>query len=186
MTQKQALRTKLRAMRKSLSPETQRLAGEAVCERVLSLAAYKNAERVMAYIACRGELDVSPVIGDILASGKTLLLPRCEADGTLTARKITSPEALLPGAYGIPEPAEDAEIAPPESIDLILVPGVAFDGEGVRLGQGGGYYDRLLSETSAVKAGICHDAALIDRVPREAHDIRMDAVITPTAMILRK
>ena len=186
MTQKQALRTKLRAMRKSLSPETQKLAGEAVREKVLALEAYKRAKTVMAYIACRGELDVSPVIDEILSSGRTLLLPRCEAGGTLTARIITSPEALLPGAYGIPEPAEDAEIAPPESIDLILVPGLAFDREGARLGQGGGYYDRLLSKTGAVKVGICHEAALIDCVPREAHDIRMDAVITPTALILRK
>ena len=75
---------------------------------------------------------------------------------------------------------------PPEDVDLILVPGVAFDRDFYRLGQGGGYYDRLLSGTNAVKAGVCHDAALIGRVPREAHDIRMDAVITPGALILRR
>jgi len=187
MTQdKQALRARLRAMRRSMTQEEQRAASEAVCRRILDFAPYRAAKSVMAYIACRGEVDVSPVIGDALASGKTLLLPRCEADGGLTARRVSSPEALSPGAYGVPEPGEDAEAAPPQEIDLILVPGVAFDRTLCRLGQGGGYYDRFLKRTDAVRVGVCHGAALVERVPREAHDMPMDAVITPEALILRE
>ena len=186
MEEKKALRTRLRAMRKALSPQAQRLASRAVCERVLAFEAYKRAKVVMAYIACRGELDVSPVMDDILSSGRTLLLPRCEEGGRLTARKIASLAALSPGAYGVPEPGEESPVALPETIDLILVPGVAFDRDFYRLGQGGGYYDRFLKETHAVRAGVCHSAALLDGVPREAHDMRMDAVITPKALILRE
>lgn len=186
MTDKQALRAKMSGMRKALSAQEQKAASDAACERVLSFAPYQMADCVMAYIACRGEMDVSPVIRDILESGKTLVLPRCEAGGTLTARKIASLLELAPGAYGIPEPDERAEIVPPQEIGLILVPGTAFDREGFRLGQGGGYYDRFLRGTNAVLAGICHDAALLERVPREAHDMRMDAVITPGGLALHE
>lgn len=186
MTDKQALRTQMRAMRKALSQEAQQAASRAVCKAVRDFEPYRKAGCVMAYIACRGELDVSAVIRHALEDGKTLALPRCEESGTLTARKITSPDRLAPGAYGIPEPEETDEIVPPEAIDLILVPGVAFDRACFRLGQGGGYYDRFLKETSAVRAGICHDGALIERVPREAHDIPMDAVITPDGLMLRR
>ena len=108
MTDKQALRAKMRGMRKALSAQAQKAASDAACARVLSFAPYQMADCVMAYIACRGEMDVSPVIRDILESGKTLVLPRCEADGALTARRIASLSELAPGAYGIPEPDERA------------------------------------------------------------------------------
>lgn len=185
MTDKQALRTQMRAARKSLSKEEQQAASRAVCAKILSSAAYREAKCVMAYIACRGELDVTPVIESALAAGKTLALPRCEEGGTLTARKTDSLAALAPGAYGIKTPGEGAEIMPPEAIDLILVPGTAFDREGYRLGQGGGYYDRFLKKTNAVLCGVCHDMALLERVPRQDHDARMDAVITPGGLIRR-
>jgi len=186
MTDKRTLREKMRAMRKGLSSEAQRCAGEAVFERVIGFAPYQNARCVMAYIACRGELSLAPVIEDILARGKTLALPRCEEGRLLTARKITTLDALVPGMFGLMEPAKSAEIVPPEKIDLIFVPGTAFDRALYRLGQGGGYYDRFLGGTDALRVGLCHDMALLESVPREAHDMRMDAVITPGAAILRR
>ena len=184
MTEKQELRKAMRAMRRGFSDEAQRIASEAACKRILAFAPYQEADCVMAYVACRGELDVSPVIEDILISGKHLVLPRCEADGIMTARRITSLDQLVSGAYGIPAPQETSEIVPPQEIDFILVPGTAFDRDGYRLGQGGGYYDRFMKETNAMRAGVCHDEALLERVPHEAHDLRMDAVITPGTLLL--
>ena len=183
MDEKKALRETMRAMRKALPEEAQRRAGEAVCRRILAFAPYQKAACVMAYIACRGELDLAPAIKAILSSGKTLALPRCEAPGVMTARRITSLSQLVPGTFGLMEPAESAEIVPPEEIGLILVPGTAFDRACNRLGQGGGYYDQFLKQTNAVRVGICHDMALLDQVPREEHDIPMDAVITPETML---
>ena len=171
-------------MRKGLSDEAQRIASEAACKRILAFAPYQEAACVMAYVACRGELDISSVIEDILIGGKHLVLPRCEADGIMTARRITSLDQLVSGAYGIPAPQETSEIVVPQEIDFILVPGTAFDGDGYRLGQGGGYYDRFMKETNAVRAGVCHDEALLEHVPHEAHDLRMDAVITPGTLLL--
>ena len=134
-------------------------------------------------MACRGEVSLECVIRDALLSGKTLLLPRCEAPGIMTARSICSMDDLAPGAYGLPEPKACCAAVMPQAIDLILVPGVAFDRTGARLGQGGGYYDRLLKESGALRAGICHDFALLHAVPSEAHDENMDMIITPGGLI---
>ena len=81
------------------------------------------------------------------------------------------------------EPEAGCEVFPPEEIDLILVPGTAFDAGGGRLGQGGGYYDRFLEKTGALRVGVCHGFALQKSVPEEAHDARMDYILTPQAVI---
>lgn len=179
---KDELRHAMRARRRVLSQEEQRRASLAVLERVRAFAPYREARSVMAYMACRGELDLSPVIADALAQGKTLLLPRCEAPGIMTARRVTDLSQLVSGAYGLIEPAQCCAVFPPEEIDLIFVPGTAFDASGGRLGQGGGYYDRFLARTKALRAGVCHDFALIACVPAQAHDMRMDCIFTPGGM----
>ena len=180
---KDELRHAMRARRRALSQEEQRRASLAVLERVRAFAPYREARSVMAYMACRGELDLSPVLLDALAQGKTLLLPRCEAPGIMTARRVTELLQLAAGAYGLMEPAQCCAVFPPEEINLIFVPGTAFDRSGGRLGQGGGYYDRFLARTRALTVGVCHDFALIARVPAEAHDARMDYILTPGALL---
>lgn len=176
---KDALRNEMRARRRALSPQAQQLASQEAARRVLALAPYEGARCVMAYMACRGEIDLAPVIEDVLSRGKTLLLPRCEAPGIMTARRVTALSQLKAGAFGVMEPDEACTICPPEEIDLMLVPGTAFDASGGRLGQGGGYYDRFVARTQALRVGICHDFALVARVPALEHDMRMDCIITP-------
>jgi 5-formyltetrahydrofolate cyclo-ligase len=99
----------------------------------------------------------------------------------MTARKISSLSQLRPGAFGILEPRLDAAVFPASEIDLILVPGLAFDPQGHRLGRGKGYYDRFLPETRGKTMGIC--SYLVPRVPVEAHDCKMDAVVTEGTII---
>lgn len=176
---KAELRARMRAMRRALPPGEQQRAARAVFEQLAEFAPYQHADVIMAYMACRGELSLEYVIWDVLGRGRTLLLPRCDAPGVMTARRVLRPENLTAGAYGLPEPDAGCEIADPREIDLILVPGVAFDRRGGRLGQGGGYYDQYLPGSSALRVGICHDFALIDGVPCEAHDESMHFVITP-------
>jgi 5-formyltetrahydrofolate cyclo-ligase len=183
MMDKQSLRGDLRARRRQLLPEQQMAAAEGVYRALLGFEPFLQAQRVMAYIACRGELSLAPAIDHVLFQGKTLLLPRCDAPGEMTARRVQSLHELQPGAYGLMEPAESSEIMPPERIDLILVPGAAFDRRGGRIGQGGGYYDRFLGKTDALRVGVCHSFALLDAVPKEAHDMRMDFVLTPQGIV---
>lgn len=98
--------------------------------------------------------------------------------------RVDAPDRLVKGAYGILEPGAGCPRVEPEEIDLIFVPGTAFDVRGHRIGQGGGYYDRYLNRTRAVRVGVCHDFALLSAVPSEAHDARMDIVVTPGRTVI--
>ena len=113
---KTEIRAQLRAMRRTLPQKAQEDAAKAVHAHLAVFEPYRSARVVMAYMACRGELSLEPVIRDVLAGGRTLVLPRCETDGLMTARKIASLDDLAPGAYGLPEPAADCEIVIPQSI----------------------------------------------------------------------
>lgn len=185
-SEKAELRRKMRVLRRNLPIEMQKAASEGVARRLFMMAKYQNARTVMGYMAVRGELDVSQILEDVLSQGKRLCLPRCGENGEMTARLVGSFGELSRGMLDIPEPAQDAPVVPPEEIDLIITPGVAFDAQCRRLGQGGGYYDRFLPETRAVTVGVCHAFALIGSLPTEAHDRRMDAVVTPEQIIERK
>lgn len=180
---KAALRRAMREKRRALAPQEQDEASRLVLAQLKDFAPYNSARCVMAYAACRGELDLSPVMADVLAAGGTLALPRCEAPGVMTARRVTGEEDLCPGAYGLMEPRESCPILSPQEIGLILVPGTAFDLLGGRVGQGGGYYDRFLRGTDALRVGVCHGFALLAHVPGEAHDERMHKILTPQGII---
>lgn len=173
----------MRARRRALSPQEQMEAAHSIYAQLMEFEPYQNARVVMAYMACRGELSLEAVIRDALQQGKTMLLPRCEAAGVMTARRIRTMDDLAPGAYGLPEPKDSCAVASPQEIDLILVPGVAFDRDGNRLGQGGGYYDRFLKESGALRMGVCHAFALLDHIVHETHDIAMNSVMTPEGII---
>lgn len=179
---KDELRAQMRARRRALDEAAQAEAAQAVLARLKAFAPYQSARCVMAYMACRGELSLAPVIEEIFRSEKTLALPRCEAPGIMTARRVDHPQQLVPGAYGLMEPGEGCAVLAPEEIDLILVPGTAFDAKGRRLGQGGGYYDRFLCRTNALLIGVCHDFALLAHVPAQAHDQNMHHILTPAGM----
>lgn len=168
--------------RAALTAQEQAAAGEAVWQRLRALAQYQSAKCVMAYAAVRGELSVERAMRDILASGRALAMPLCEGPGEMTARRVTDMSQLRPGTFGVPEPDARCEVIPPEEIDLILVPGTAFDRRMNRIGQGGGYYDRFLPRTKALRVGICHDFALLDEIPAMAHDAKMDAMVTPSGL----
>ena len=179
MISAEEIRRSMRAMRRALDEQAQQEAARDVCARVLALEAYGDARCVMAYMAAGGELSVQEIVDDVLSSGRVLALPRCEAPGVMTARRVKDLGDLTRGMYGLMEPEDRCEVIAPETVDLVIVPGTAFDIEGHRIGQGGGYYDRFLPGTRAAAVGVCHGFALMERVPFAAHDCRMDTVITP-------
>lgn len=138
-----------------------------------------GAKTIMAYCAIAPEPDITPVLRRVLEQGKTLLLPRCEIDGVMTARVMRDLAELTSGAFGIMEPPDDSPVFPPEDIDLILVPGLAFDRFCCRLGRGKGYYDRFISGQRTM--GVC--GCLLPRIPVEDHDKSMDAVMTENEIL---
>ena len=182
MPDAQGLRARMRAMRRALSQEEQLAATRAVCDHLRSTPAFVRARTVMAYVAARGELSLEPLLQELLCSGRILCLPRCGEAGRMSARRVTALSQLVPGTYGLLEPGGDCPEIAPEAIDVVLVPGTAFDAGGGRIGQGGGYYDRFLPGTRAYRIGVCHDFALLGSVPVQAHDQRMDAVVCPSGL----
>ena len=155
---------------------------EKVVNRILNHIWFQQAGTIMAYCAIPPEIDLMPVMWEALSMGKTLLLPRCETHGMMTARVIGDLAELQVGMYGILEPSPTAEIFPPGQVDLVLVPGLAFDEKGRRLGRGKGYYDRFLTDIKGKIMGICR--CLVEAVPVEQHDVLMDAVVTDSQIIL--
>ena len=136
---------------------------------------WKSARSLAGFSALPGE----PQALEPWPEDKKIALPRVDGND-LVLHWVAGPDDLVKGCFGILEPPASTPVADPNKLDLILVPGVAFDRQGGRLGRGRGYYDRLLAGTSAFKVGVCFDWQIVPEVPREAHDIRMDAVVTPS------
>ena len=110
-----------------------------------------------------------------------MCLPVCREKGQMDAVRLYAREDLAPGAFGILEPR--GEVVPPEEIDLVLCPGLAFDRRGGRLGYGGGYYDRYLGKVHAFLLGICYTDCIVGAVPTGAHDVFMDALACETGIL---
>ncbi|MGI6181560.1 MAG: 5-formyltetrahydrofolate cyclo-ligase [Agathobaculum sp.] len=149
-----------------------------IARRVLAHTAYRTAQVVFIYVATEAEIATQPIIAHALQTGKTVCVPRCGAAGSMQAHRIAAIDELRPGAYGILEPDVQAERIPPEKIDLIVAPALACDRQGYRLGYGGGYYDRFLSDTQAVSMALCAEERLIDCLPHEEFDCRCQWIIT--------
>lgn len=134
-------------------------------------------EVVMLYSALPDEVPTQKLFDEFLAQGKTVLLPRVVSDTDMELRRYTGRHDLQEGAYGIMEPTGEL-FTDYDAIDVAIIPGMAFDSDGHRLGRGKGYYDRFLSRVpSLYKIGLCFSWQMVDYVPYDEHDIMMDEVI---------
>lgn len=176
--EKDELRKRMRALRLSVPEADARRQADAVLTHIRAWPVYRQARTVMAYASVPGELDTAALLDAILSDGKRLALGRCGARGWLDAVAVEDWRALRPTRYGILEPGQEEPAMEPGQIDLVLVPGVAFDRQGGRLGQGKGFFDRFLARTGAVRAGVALIEQMIPAVPCEAHDVRMDYLVT--------
>lgn len=184
---KSRLRAEVRDRVRGMDAGTRAEASRNACARIEADRRFAGASSVMLYMPLRSELDVTPLAMAALRQGKRVSVPRTDAaTGTLTPIGVDSldGDAMREDAMGVRTPASGAEVAP-ESLDLVVVPGVAFDRAGHRLGRGAGYYDRFLSRIAAhtATAGICFDEQLVDAVPHGEHDRRVDCVFTPSHSI---
>jgi 5-formyltetrahydrofolate cyclo-ligase len=158
-------------------------ADQAILKRILGMESYRQANVLFTYVSMEGEVDTREVILRALADGKQVAVPRCGKGGIMSAHRIKSMEELRPGAFGILEPVESCEETRPEDMEFVLVPCVCCCGSGVRLGYGGGYYDRFLPGTPAVRAALCWEKMMAEDIPREKHDCAMDFVVTEERVI---
>ena len=177
--EKKELRRQVRERLAGLSPEELRVGDSALFALFLALPQVDAAKTIFAFWGIPGkEPDTSRLIGELVRRGKTVGLPRMLPGHRMEVRRFCPDRPLVTVSFGISEPGEDCPLLDRQAVDLVLVPAVCYDRRGFRLGFGGGYYDRWLENFSGFKAGLCRAAVLQDSVPTEAHDARVDVLIT--------
>ncbi|MEQ2006220.1 MAG: 5-formyltetrahydrofolate cyclo-ligase [Limisphaerales bacterium] len=179
---KASLRTRLRAELNAIAPALRAAASVHLCARTRNSLAWQNSRAVLLFFPVVSEPDISPLLADALAAGKLLALPRFDpaANGYVAARVCDPVRELAAGPFQVREPVAACSVVPLNRLDLALVPGLGFDARGHRLGRGKGHYDRLLAGFTGMKIGVAFDFQIMAEVPCEAHDIALDAVVTPT------
>lgn len=139
---------------------------------------WQAARTVLVYKAVGSELSVVSATNEAFRRGVRVAFPRV-VPGGLSLHQVADWAQLAPGAHGIPEPPEAAPVVHPADVDVALVPGLGFTANGRRLGQGGGYYDRLLPLLGGVSWAPAYSCQLVDELPTEAHDRPVDRVVWP-------
>ena len=177
--EKKELRRRVREELSALSRSELVRSDDALFARFLALPQVEAAQTVFAFWGIPGkEPDTSRLIGELVRRGKTVGLPRMLPEHRMEVRRFEADRPLVKASFGISEPGEDCPLLDREDIGLVLVPAVCYDRLGYRLGFGGGYYDRWLEGFSGVKVGLCREAVLRDAVPTEAHDAKVDILLT--------
>lgn len=183
---KAALRARMLTERRALSDTTRRAASAAIARHLPDVAELATADIVLAYAAFGAEVSLCAYLRAVLQAGRTLCLPWVDGDRLQVGRVTDLDRDLAPGWRGVPEPrAGRRRPVDPATLDAAIVPGLAFDRRGHRLGYGGGHFDRLLAQVGAstVVVGAAFDAQLVDAVPTETHDATVDAVVTESGII---
>lgn len=184
MTKAEA-RRQAKALRRGLDMHQ---AGRAMADALFALPVWRQAATVLAFAALPDEPDTAPLLQRALAEGKGLLLPRVDGPGRMDWVEITALDQLQPGAYGIPEPPKSLPARDPAAFPapLALVPCLAVSRNGVRLGRGGGYYDRFLAHYKGRRLLLCPGALVWDAVPGQAWDARFapEEILTEKGTLL--
>ncbi len=179
---KTALRQQVRARVKAMSAAQREAASSKARHLLQAQALWQQARSILFYAPMPEELDVWPLLATALAAGKTAALPafRAESGSYIACVVRDAIKDVRLGAFGIREPAEGCVAEPVNELDLLLVPGVAFDLHGRRLGRGKGFYDRLLATVRGTTIGVAFDQQVVAEVPVEPHDARLNCILTPT------
>jgi 5-formyltetrahydrofolate cyclo-ligase len=187
MTPMEELKSELRsAMRRALgkkSEEMRETDSARLCAKLKEQPFFQNAGSILFFASLpEEEPDLWPLLNETLAGNKMVALPCFDADSQIyLPRQVKDIHVeILSGKFGIREPAPTCIALPLEDLDLVLVPGVAFDAHGHRLGRGKGFYDRMLENFRGKKIGIAFDEQVVDAVPAEKNDVKMDFILTPT------
>lgn len=173
---KAELRGHIRSLKRQMTEERIAEKSKALCELFLATDAYRNAESLYGYMDCNQEVRTLPILQQALRDGKRVAIPKCYGS-EMRFIWMDDPTKVEKSRNGIPEPIADSPVADDKTA-LVLMPGMAFDRQGRRIGYGGGYYDKFLSEEpNHPTIALCYDFQMADQLPSEEFDIPVDAVL---------
>ena len=173
MTTKQEMRQMIRLRKKQHTADE----SSVVIGRLKTNPRFSQAQTILLYSALPDEVQTQSLLDELTEAGKTVLLPKVVSSEDMELHRYTGASSLQSGAYGIMEPV-GTRFTDYAAIDVAVVPGMAFDAQGHRLGRGKGYYDRFLAKLPGVyKIGLCFSWQMVDEVPCDEHDITMDEVM---------
>lgn len=174
--EKQQLRARMKAQKQALGEAQIVFASEALAAQLFAHPAYQQAASIFGYLSYNQEVRTLPILRQAQRDGKRVAVPKVCGE-EMKFLWLDDLSAARPGAFGIPEPPDDAPEAGDETA-LVLMPGLAFDREGRRCGYGGGYYDRYLAEHPGhTLLALCYDFQLFEHLETEAHDLPVDYVL---------
>ncbi len=175
--QKKMIRKQCRQTRQNLSEPFRTFASQQICNKIENLQAFQKASVVLTYMPIKAEVDLRPLLDGF--PHITWVLPRIlpEPEHSLVFH-IYDPNLLVYHPFGMAEPSRHLSLIAPGEIHLALVPGLAYDRQGWRLGYGGGYYDRFLQDFAGISLGVVYEALFLDNLPRGHYDIPVNGVVT--------
>src|SRR5450759_4153085 len=183
--QKATQRRSIRAVLQGISPDARALASSQICARLKEQSVWKNAKSVLFFAPLPEEPDIWPMVSEALALGKAVTLPRFlpRTQTYIACRVLNSQVDVEIGKFGIREPSARCAEVSLNQLDFILVPVVAFDLNGRRLGRGKGFYDRLLAQVRGVTCGVAFEQQIAGEVPAGRHDVGLNCILTPTRWV---
>ena len=183
MLGKKEIRAEVKKRRREADEETLHEKSLQILERFRQLSAYKDASLLLAYVDAKREVETRLLMRCAWDDGKKVAVPRVDGGGIMHFYYLRSLKDLEPGAFGIMEPRADCRICEPEE-GLLLMPGVAFDEQGHRVGYGGGYYDRYLEKhPHLIHIALAFEFQIFPEVPSEKHDICPDLIVTENRIL---
>lgn len=183
--EKRILRERLLSVRSGLPPASREAASLAIAARLASLPAWVRARTVALHAPLGAEVDTAELARLARAAGKRIAWPRISSTGAVLEFACCTADELVPGPARALEPPRAAPSLPLDAIDLVVVPGVAFDASGRRLGRGRGHYDATLARLrpATARVGLAFDEQVVERVPVEPHDVPLDVVVTGSRVL---
>lgn len=179
VSEKERLRREMLARRRGLSEAERAAMRRGLTARVLSLPQYRTAKKILAYLALPGEADLDDLIRAALADGKQVYVPVCLPERQMEAGRLTDMEDFVQGPYGLRDLPPGYLRGGAEEMDLVLVPAVACDLSGARLGHGAGYYDRYLPKVApGRRIAVLWDFQIVPQVPEDSFDQKMGGFVT--------
>lgn len=185
-TAKRTVRDRVLRARDRLSSRERTEFDDAILVRLIDLPEVRSASTIMTYVTFRSEVETRGLIDWALAEGKTVAVPRIHGPRDMEAFCLCEPERdLVCGTWDIPEPCDGLESCSPQAIDVIVIPGVAFAVDGGRIGYGGGFYDTYMHalRPEVPRIALAFELQIVNTLPREAHDLPVDAIVTERRVI---